>query len=221
MPSSRHLVAIFLFSVAIPVAITQGQSANYGAIPRGTSSTCKIAGAPRADSADHLAGAQEAIHSRIESGCSDDRSSTRIATAGPAEGQAAPTNPPDSAPRTTALTLTCHFSSGPRAGEIGDLTGAPGEPAVPVGSVCSDGASTGTALVRDTSATTFAWSGAIRASDGGAIRASSTICQFMSGPKAHGWHDYAPLPPAPLGSSCQDGVRSAGIVVASGHGEQY
>ena len=50
---------------------------------------------------------------------------------------------------------------------------------------------------------------------------ASTICQFMSGPKAHGWHDYAPLAPAALGSACRDGAGSAGIVVAKGHGQQY
>jgi hypothetical protein len=63
------------------------------------------------------------------------------------------------------------------------------------------------------------WSNAIaRAGEG---RAVSTICQFLYGPKAPGWHDFAPLPPAVLGSSCQDGSDSAGVVVAVGHGRQY
>jgi hypothetical protein len=55
----------------------------------------------------------------------------------------------------------------------------------------------------------------------GAGRPVSTICQFLSGPKAHGWHDYAPLSPAVLGSSCQDGIGSAGVVVTMGHGQHY
>ena len=63
------------------------------------------------------------------------------------------------------------------------------------------------------------WSSAIATA--GERRAVSTICQFLSGPKAHGWHDYAPLAPAVLGSSCQDGIGSAGVVVAAGHGQQY
>ncbi len=63
------------------------------------------------------------------------------------------------------------------------------------------------------------WSSAIATA--GERRAVSTICQFLSGPKAPGWHDYAPLSPAVLGSSCQDGIGSAGVVVAAGHGQQY
>jgi hypothetical protein len=63
------------------------------------------------------------------------------------------------------------------------------------------------------------WSDAIAMA--GEERAVSTVCQFLSGPKAPGWHDYAPMSPAVLGSSCQDGVGSAGVVVAAGHGQQY
>jgi hypothetical protein len=68
-------------------------------------------------------------------------------------------------------------------------------------------------------ATAKPWSSAIATPGEG--RAVSTICQFLSGPKAPGWHDYAPLSPAVLGSSCQDGIGSAGVVVAAGHGQQY
>jgi hypothetical protein len=63
------------------------------------------------------------------------------------------------------------------------------------------------------------WSSAIATA--GENRAVSTICQFLSGPKAHGWHDYAPLAPAVVGSSCQDGIGSVGVVVTAGHGQQY
>jgi hypothetical protein len=63
------------------------------------------------------------------------------------------------------------------------------------------------------------WSSAIATA--GEARAVSTICQFLSGPKAHGWHDYAPLAPAVVGSSCQDGTGSIGVVVTAGHGQQY
>ena len=63
------------------------------------------------------------------------------------------------------------------------------------------------------------WSDAIATPGEG--RAVSTICQFLSGPKAPGWHDYAPLSPAVVGSSCQDGTGSVGVVVAAGHGQQY
>lgn len=148
-----------------------------------------------------------------------------------AQGQAAlGTQPP-------ATTSICRFTSGPRAGQTQDLSSMPGATPIRIGASCSDGAlSTGIAIApsaRDaeepqaapSAATTTAaadakaWSTATAAA--GAGRAVSTICQFLSGPKAHGWHDYAPLSPAVLGSPCQDGIGSAGIVVAAGHGQQY
>ena len=153
------------------------------------------------------------------------QSQSQIDTATPRKAPSTSTKPPppaDNAPPTTALTLICHFSSGPRAGMIGDLTGVPAAAPVPAGSICSDGAgSTGMAVIPSTNAEASFWSDASRAGDVGAGQARSTICQFMSGPKAHGWHDYAPLPPAAIGSSCHDGMSSAGIVVATGHGQPY
>lgn len=223
MLTLRRLVGTLLLSVAIPVATAQGQSQMNGARPRGTPSTCQITNAPRIDSADHPSQAQAAGPAGIESDCPDGRSSSAVAKAPPEDGQNnSAANRTDRAPRPTALTLICYFSSGPRAGIVGDLTGVSGAVPVPVGSVCSDGAgSSGTAVTPGTNVAASFWSGASRASGVGAGRAGSTICQFMSGPKAHGWHDYAPLPPAPIGSPCQDGMSSAGIVIASGHGQQY
>ena len=63
------------------------------------------------------------------------------------------------------------------------------------------------------------WNGAItnRASN----RHTGTICQFISGPKSHGWHDFAPFPPAPIDSTCEDGAGSVGFVQATGHGDRY
>ena len=222
MQTLRQLVGMFLLSVTLPVATAQGQSQMNAARPRGAPSTCQITNAPRIDSADHPSQPQAAIPAAIESDCSDGRSSSAVAKAPPEDGQNnSAANPADRAPGPTALTLACYFSTGPRAGIIGDLTGVPGAAPAPVGSVCSDRAgSNGTAVTPGTNVTS-SWSGASRASGVGAGRAGSTICQFMSGPKAHGWHDYAPLPPAPIGSSCQDGMSSAGIVMASGHGQQY
>ena len=63
------------------------------------------------------------------------------------------------------------------------------------------------------------WNGVI--TNLGKSRRTSTICQFLSGPKAHGWHDYAPFPPVPVESTCEDGAGSAGIVLPSGHGDRY
>jgi hypothetical protein len=92
-----------------------------------------------------------------------------------------------------------------------------------IGSLCSDGASSaGIAIAATTS------SGGTNSPDRSAEnngialgQVGSTICQFMSGPKAHGWHDYAPVPPLALGKSCQDGANSAGVIVLSGHGQHY
>ena len=154
--------------------------------------------------------------------CSDAAPLT-AATSAPEKGRGElSANPSSTAPQPATLTLICYFSSGPHAGVVADLTGVRGAVPVPVGSICSDGAaSSGTAVVRNTNLAAKFWSDASRANGVGAGRAGSTICQFMSGPKAHGWHDYAPLPPAPVGSSCQDGMTSAGVVMASGHGEHY
>jgi hypothetical protein len=40
------------------------------------------------------------------------------------------------------------------------------------------------------------WNGAI--TNVSASHQTGTICQFLSGPKAPGWHDYAPLPHAKM-----------------------
>jgi hypothetical protein len=219
MQSLRHLAGIFFLSVAIPVATAQNQSANDGARPRGTTSTCQNASAPRVDRADHLSQDQAADSARIASDCSGGRAAA--ATTRSENVQNAPASPSDDAPRPIALTLICHFTSGPRAGEIVDLAGVLGAIPLPVGSVCSDGASSaGIAVIPDTHPAKGSWSSPSRTTGVGTGR-GSTICQFMSGPKAHGWHDYAPLPPAPIGSRCQDEMNSVGIVMASGHGEQY
>lgn len=63
------------------------------------------------------------------------------------------------------------------------------------------------------------WNGAI--TNRSTNHRTSTICQFMSGPKAHGWHDFAPFPPAPVDSSCDDGAGSVGFVQPVGHGDRY
>jgi hypothetical protein len=42
----------------------------------------------------------------------------------------------------------------------------------------------------------------------------STLCQFVSGPRAGETQDYAPLPALPVGYACQDGAGSTGRVIA-------
>jgi len=221
MQSPRRLIGPILLCVVVSEAIAQSQSQIDTATPREARSTCTHT--LRSDSADHPSHANAALQGAGESGCPDDRSSSLVAAPSSRDGQInKPPPPADSAPPATALTLICHFSSGPRAGMIGDLTGVPAAAPVPAGSICSDGAgSAGMAVIPSTNAEASFWSDASRAGGVSAGQARSTICQFMSGPKAHGWHDYAPLPPAAIGSSCHDGMSSAGIVVATGHGQSY
>jgi hypothetical protein len=192
-----------------PGTMAQAQWVRDDAQPPGTTFLCRYTDGPRAGGTEPLSVAFDAATIRAGSSCSDGISSTGVVIA-----QAGAHLPATRG----ALTGTCQFSSGPRAGEIAELAGTP----LPVGSACSDGASSaGIAIIAPPGAAAMPWSSPIQGSTGGTKIAVSTICQFMSGPKAHGWHDYAPLPAAPLGSPCRDGETSAGIVMASGHGQPY
>jgi hypothetical protein len=198
----RPLSGICLLGASILAATVQGQPPSAGASLAEATARCQFTAGPRAGQIQDLAKMPGAVPGRIGGPCSDGASSTGIAVAPAA--------------------VACQYSSGPRAGEIQDLAAVPGSPPVAIGSDCSDGASSGIAVVSNASnSAPISWSGVSRGSGVTAGRATSTICQFMSGPKAHGWHDYAPLPPAAIGTSCQDGSNSAGVVVASGHGQQY
>lgn len=42
----------------------------------------------------------------------------------------------------------------------------------------------------------------------------STLCRFTAGPRAGQVQDYAPMAPIPVGSPCQDGISSYGVVIA-------
>lgn len=46
----------------------------------------------------------------------------------------------------------------------------------------------------------------------------STICKFNAGPRTGQTHDYAPMAAIPVGSPCQDGQGSTGVVIAGGGG---
>jgi hypothetical protein len=207
-------LSVLLFvSPAATKAQAQSQSVVEDSQPAGTRFLCRFTDGPRAGRTQQLSGSSDRVIIRIGSSCSDGISSSGVITAPPAGDEAR-------APQ-AALTWTCQLLSGPHAGEVADLAAVSGAAPVPVGSACSDGASsTGTAIIAPADAATIPWSSAKQGTTG-AEGPVGTICQFMSGPKAHGWHDYAPLPAAPLGSPCRDGVSSAGIVMASGHGQPY
>jgi hypothetical protein len=103
-----------------------------------------------------------------------------------------------------AMTLVCHFTFGAKSGQTLDFSAVPTATPSPVGGGCTDGfGSTGIAVRANTPA----------------VRVLvSSICQFMSGLKSGGWHDYAPMPALPIGTPCNDGVGSVGTVVTRGSG---
>jgi hypothetical protein len=202
--------------------MVQAQSVLDDAQSPGTTFLCRFTDGPRAGHTQQLSGASDKVTIRAGSACADGISSSGVVVAAQEGAHIASAKSERVPASEDVLTSVCQFSSGPRAGEIGDLAEVPGATPVPVGSACSDGASSaGTAVIGADGGAKIPWSSARQAGAAGAERAVSTICQFMSGPKAHGWHDYAPLPAAPLGSACRDGASSAGIVMASGHGERY
>jgi hypothetical protein len=221
----RRLINTFcvsLFVSHLHAAISPAQTVIDDAQAPGTTFLCRFTDGPRAGRTEPFLGTSDRVIIRAGGICSDGISSTGVVIAQHAGAQLASTNADEARTPQVASTSICQFSSGPRAGEIADLGRGAGAPPIPVGSTCSDGASSkGTAIAAPTGGATISWSSPMQGSAAGAERAVSTICQFMSGPKAHGWHDYAPLPGAPLGSPCRDGVSSAGIVMASGHGQAY
>ena len=96
----------------------------------------------------------------------------------------------------------CKFDAGPRTGQTQDY--AP-RPAIPVGSECQDGAgSTGVIIVK----------GNGKESSGEKTSQKSTLCKFDAGPRAGQTQNYAPRPAIPVGSECQDGAGSTGVVIA-------
>lgn len=96
------------------------------------------------------------------------------------------------------LSTLCKFTAGPRTGQTQDY--APLAP-LPVGSPCQDGvASSGVIVARSSGS-------------GGSSPAVSTLCKFTAGPRAGQTQDYAPLAPLPVGSPCQDGKSSSGVIV--------
>lgn len=97
----------------------------------------------------------------------------------------------------------CHFTGGPRAGETQDYAPRAG---IPVGSSCQDGAGSYGRVVGGSD------NGPPSNGRGGQREGYSTVCVFTRGPRAGESHDYAPQPAIPVGSACQDGAGSTGVV---------
>jgi hypothetical protein len=138
--------------------------------------------------------------------CNDGNGSTGTMIArpqNPAPGGAAPAT---NASSSQQMSTVCSFNQGPAAGTTHDY--APLDP-LPVGAACNDGkGSTGTMIAKPQAPATGSGSPAVGSQE------TSTLCKFTSGPVAGTMHDYAPLDPLPVGTACNDGAGSTGVIIA-------
>jgi len=92
-------------------------------------------------------------------------------------------------------TMTCHFLTGPRAGQTQNFAGVPGVSPIPIGSPCTD---------------LYGSYGIGIAEAGGG---TTLTCQFTSGPRTGQAQSYAGVPgvsPIPIGAPCSDLQGSTG-----------
>ena len=133
---------------------------------------------------------------------------------------AASTHPshPASAGARQQMGTVCKFTSGPRSGDTQDY-----EPMqAPLNSPCSDGegssgniiAASAAAIAAPTASTAANTSDTSTRPEPGTSPQSGSVCKFTSGPKAGSTHDYAPMH-APLGTACDDGAGSSGVIAAA------
>jgi hypothetical protein len=121
----------------------------------------------------------------------------------PATGAAAPAT---NASVSQQMTTVCSFNQGPAAGTTHDY--APLDP-LPVGAACNDGkGSTGTMIAKPQTPASAPESPAADSHE------TSTLCKFTSGPASGTMHDYAPLDPLPVGTACNNGAGSTGVIIA-------
>lgn len=112
---------------------------------------------------------------------------------------------------TSGTTLTCRFTSGPLAGTTKDFTGVPGAVPAAIGSPCTDGGpNSGIAVAPGQSGTSLT----AQPTNGANAGATSTLCRFDTGARKGQTQDYAPTAPLRVGSGCQDGAGSTGVVIA-------
>ena len=168
---------------------TDGQGSNGIVVAKssggsGKSTICKFTSGPLAGTT-HDYAPMDAIP--VGSPCTDGAGSDGVVIAKSSKGSG-------------AKSTICKFTSGPSAGTTHDY--APMDP-IPVGSPCTDGAGSDGVVIAKSSG-----------GDDESGGAKSTICKFTSGPLAGTTHDYAPMDPIPIGSSCTDGAGSDGVVVA-------
>lgn len=133
----------------------------------------------------------------IGSSCTDGAGSFGVAV--PSSATVAP-------PSSPTQTTVCYFQTGPRSGQRVDYAGTPGVIGVDVGTPCTDRAGSFGVAVASTQQ-------AIAPAPPAGAGAMSAKCRFTSGTRAGQTQDYSPRPPIPVGTPCNDGAGSFGIVV--------
>jgi hypothetical protein len=212
---NKHFIAHFLYLGAIALSAQLFLSSASAQGAGEVSSICKFNAGPRAGQTQDYA---PMAPIPVGSACQDGMSSTGvvIARSGAKTSQSGP-----SSSASQGMTLTCRFTGGPRAGQTQDYSGVPGAKPAKIGSPCTDGVSSNGIAISPSTSTDTDSNDSDTASDSTDDAAGSTICQFTYGAKKNGWHDYAPMRAKPVGSTCQDGMGSAGTVVKVGHGTEY
>ncbi len=195
---------------------------NYASMSQQTSTLCSFNQGPASGTTHDYAPLDPLP---LGTACNDGRGSTGTIIARPPEPSP---NTASTAAGSHETSTLCKFNAGPLTGTTRDY--APLDP-LPVGTECNDGAgSTGVIIARAATppppANTPSYSGPGPASTNPATISAalpsyagtgapqlSTVCKFTSGPAAGNLHDYAPLQPIPVGSACNDGKGSTGIII--------
>ena len=147
---------------------------------------CKFTAGPRAgDSQDY-----SPMQAPLNAPCQDGSGSTGTIVASAPKAETAVNR---------QMGTVCKFTAGPRTGTTQDY--APMQ--APLDMPCSDGSGS--------SGTIIAAPPVAQASDS---PQTGSACKFTSGPKAGSTHDDSPIQ-APLGTACDDGAGSSGVIVAA------
>jgi hypothetical protein len=196
-----------------------------GSLPSGMTLTCRFTSGPRAGQTQDYSGVSGVAPVRIGSPCTDGTASNGVAISpddrGEVGGSGRRGTGVDGNSLASGMTLTCRFTSGPRAGQTQDYSGIAGVAPVPVGSPCTDGVSSnGVAIAPGGAGGGRASTGGRSGGGGNSLGSGMTLtCRFTSGPRTGQTQDYsgvAGVAPVPVGSPCTDGVSSNGVAIAPG-----
>ncbi len=183
---SRYLPLLILFGLW--VATPRLATAQSG------STICQFQAGPRAGQTQDYAPMSPLP---VGTSCQDGQGSTGVVVAAKGGGITGGGGGIGPMPGGQQMGTVCRFQSGSRAGQTQDYS----PQTLPVGSRCWDG--------QDSYGVVVASMGKSQGPD----KQLSTRCQFNTGPRAGQIQDYAPMPPLSIGTPCQDGQGSTGVVV--------